>query len=100
MNVEIQSFPVSVMNEGKIIPPNLHLLGSLFGELQDWPLINTSIWPPDIPNLLTGLIPLCAFTDSVLFKGPSALLNETWPIYSTVASFTSLPLIFFAARLD
>lgn len=76
MNVEIQSLPVSVMNESKIILPNLHLLVSLFRKLQDWPLINTSIWPPDITNLLTGSIPLCALMDSVLFKGLSALSLE------------------------
>lgn len=64
------------MNESKIILPNLHLLVSLFRKLQDWPLINTSIWPPDITNLLTGSIPLCALMDSILFKGLSALSLE------------------------
>lgn len=62
------------MNESTIIAPNL--LDSLFRKPQDWPLINTSIWPPDITNLPSVSVPLCAFMDSVLFTVPLALSLE------------------------
>lgn len=107
INGEIRSLCASVMNERKIIPPQSSSPSLFVGEsCRALPLINTSIWPPDIPNLPTGSPPLCPLMDRALDKGLSApslpgslppreqsFSPNLFPL--TVASVASLTCFFF-----